>query len=107
MKKPLAKELAKLRLGEEMTIYTAAQLKDDLLGAFNQSQGLELDLEQVREMDSSGVQLLMMLKRESKDKDKPLHLINHSQAVIEVFELLDLSAHFGDPLVIPAEWQKT
>ncbi|MEO5341919.1 MAG: STAS domain-containing protein [Gammaproteobacteria bacterium SHHR-1] len=106
MKRPASKELTRLSLGEEMTIYTAAQIKEDLLGNFNQSQGLELDLAQVQELDSSGVQLLMMLKRESKEKGKPLHLVNHSQAVIEVFELLDLSAHFGDPLVIPAEWQK-
>jgi anti-sigma B factor antagonist len=102
-----APELTSVNLGEELTIYTAAQLKEDLLGNFNQGKGLELDLSQVQEMDSSGVQLLMMLKRESQEKGKPLHLHNHSQAVIEIFELLDLSAHFGDPLVIPAEWQTT
>jgi anti-sigma B factor antagonist len=99
-------DLAFVSAGEEMTIYTAAQLKEDLLGKFNQSQGLEIDLSQVQEMDSSGVQILMMLKREAEEKGKPLHLVNHSQPVVEIFELLDLATHFGDPLVIPAEWQK-
>ncbi|MBF0256058.1 MAG: STAS domain-containing protein [Gammaproteobacteria bacterium] len=106
-KAPSSVELTSMSLGEEVTIYHIAQLKEDLLGKFNQSQGLELDLSGVQEMDSAGVQLLMLLKRESEEKAKPLHLINHSQPVVAIFELLDLSSHFGDPLVIPAEWQKS
>jgi hypothetical protein len=33
---------------------------------------------------------------------KELHLVAHSQAVLEAFELLDLAAYFGDPLVMPS-----
>jgi anti-sigma B factor antagonist len=99
-------ETAFVSAGDELTIYTAAQQKEDLLAKFSQSEGMEIDLSQVQEMDSAGVQVLMLLKREAEDKGKPLHLVNHSQAVVEIFELLDLSSFFGDPLVIPAEWQK-
>ena len=101
-----ATDIAYVSAGEELTIYTAAQLKEDLLSQLAQSQGLEIDLSQVEEMDSAGVQILMMLKQEAGAKNKHLHLVNHSQPVVDIFELLDLSSHFGDPLVIPAEWQK-
>jgi len=32
---------------------------------------------------------------------RKLHLVAHSPAVLEVLEMLNLAAHFGDPLVIP------
>ena len=99
-------EIAYLSAGEELTIYTAAQQKEDLLSQLQAGQGLEIDLSQVQEIDSSGIQVLMLLKREADEKHKALHLANHSQSVVEAFELLDLAGFFGDPVVIPAEWQK-
>lgn len=99
--------LSRVTLAEDFSIYTAAQNKDNLLGQLALSQGLELDLSGVEEMDSAGLQVLMLLKREADARGKPLQLINHSQAVVEIFELLDLAGYFGDPLVIPAEWQKS
>lgn len=98
--------MSRVALAEDFTIYSAAQNKENLLGQLDSSQGLELDLSGVEEMDSAGLQVLMLLKREADNRGKPLHLINHSQAVVEVFELLDLAGYFGDPLVIPAEWHK-
>jgi anti-anti-sigma regulatory factor len=61
----------------------------------------------VQELDSAGVQLLMLLKKEAESHGKALHLVNHSPAVIEVFQLLDLAGHFGDPMVITAERKKS
>lgn len=99
-------DIAYVSAGEELTIYSAAQLKEDFINQLAQSQGLEIDLSQVQEMDSAGVQILLMLKKEAGARHKHLHLVNHSKPVVEIFELLDLTAHFADPLVIPAEWRK-
>jgi anti-sigma B factor antagonist len=99
-------DIAYVSAGEELTIYCAAQLKEDLLNQLALSQGLEIDLSQVQEMDSAGVQVLLMLKQEADARHKQLHLVNHSKPVVEIFELLDLPTHFADPLVIPAEWRK-
>jgi len=49
------------------------------------------------------VQLLMAAKKAASGSGRELHLTGHSPAVLEVFETLDLAAHFGDPLVIPAQ----
>lgn len=86
----------------EMTIYHAADLKPALLDALMQSDEIELDLSSVSELDTSGVQLLMLMKREAVGAGKALKLSGHSPAVLEVFELLGLGGWFGDPQVLPA-----
>ena len=88
----------------EMTIYTAAENKADLFDQLDDCEELELDLSAVNEMDSAGLQILLVLKREAAVKGKQLHLVNHSHAVFEVLELLRMQSHFGDPVVIPADW---
>lgn len=86
----------------EMNIYRAAELKNSLLAALTPNQPLELDLAGVTELDTSGVQLLMLAKRSAQTMQCELRLVSHSPAVLEVFELLDLAAWFGDPLLIAA-----
>ncbi|NMG04379.1 STAS domain-containing protein [Azoarcus taiwanensis] len=87
----------------ELTIYSAAECKDALLAALEESDGLEIDLGSVTEIDTAGVQLLILLKSEAKRAGKTLTLSRHSAAVIDLTELFNLAGWFGDPLVIPAE----
>lgn len=85
----------------ELTIYRAAELKEFLLQALDQSSGLlDIDLSGVTEMDVAGLQVLMMAKQAAMARQRDLHLVNHSPAVVEVFEILNVAAFFGDPLVI-------
>ncbi len=90
-----------LRIEGELTIYRAAELKHALLEPLA-AGSVELDLSAVTEIDSAGVQLLMLAKREASLHDCEFRLANHSAAVLEVFELLDLAGYFGDPIVMPA-----
>ena len=94
-------EKAALRIDGEMTIYRATELKQDLLVALDKTKELEIDLAAVTELDTAGVQILMLLKRQAMATECKLHLVAHSPPVLEVFELLNLAAYFGDPLVIP------
>jgi len=91
----------------EMTIYDAAELKPALLHALGQSDEIEIDLADISEIDTSGVQLLMLMKREATDAGKALTLVGHSPAVLEVFELLGLGNWFGDPQLLPADASET
>ena len=92
-----------LRIDGEMTIYSAAEQLAELREHMGNCEDLELDLAGVGEMDSAGVQLLLLLKNEVERAGRRLRLSNHSQAVFEVLELLKLQAHFGDPVVITAD----
>ena len=92
----------RLSLEGELTIYTAADLKGRLLEALAVASPLEIDLSQVREIDSAGLQLLMLAKREAAASGTPLSLSGHSHAVLECLDLCNLTAVFGDQVVIPA-----
>jgi len=94
-----------LALDGELTIYRAAELRDLLIGALaglGEGAALELNLAEVSELDSAGVQLLMAARKTALASQRELRLVGHSPAVLEVFETLDLAAHFGDPLLMPA-----
>lgn len=86
----------------DLTIYTAAAMKQQLCTAIAESEVLELDLSRVGEIDSAGLQLLAMAKREAQRLDRRLAIVAHSPAVSEVIEFYNLAAFFGDPVVIPA-----
>ena len=81
----------------EMTIYTAAELYAQLAPFLTLGSPLAIDLSQVTEIDSAGLQLLMLAKRETLRAGVALNLNGHSPAVLEVFELCDLAGTLGHP----------
>lgn len=89
-----------LMIEGELSIYTAAELKPQLYNILQQHTALELDLSGVSEIDSAGLQLLIAAKREASDTGTILRLSHHSPAVLEVFDLCNMAAFFGDPLII-------
>ena len=92
-----------LRIEGEFTVFRAAELKPVLLGT---PPPHEIDLSGVTEIDTAGVQMLMLAKRSALAQDRELRLVGHSPAVIEVFELLNVAAYFGDPLLMDSSEKK-
>lgn len=92
----------RMALDHDMTIYNAIELRQKLLDGLLQADVLEIDLSRVREIDTAGIQLLMMIKRASQSRDKTLTIVAHSPAVREAVDFYNLAAFFGDPLLIPA-----
>jgi anti-anti-sigma factor len=84
----------------EMTIYNAAALKQSLDGALNDARELEINLSKVNEIDSAGIQLLMLAKKERAQHDRETTLTAHSNAVVDALEILGLAPYFGDPVVM-------
>ena len=93
----------RLSISESFNIYQALPLKEKLLAALAETGDLELDLTAVSEIDTSGLQLLILAKREASRLGKSLRIVAHSEAVREVIEFTHLAAYFGDPLVIKAQ----
>ena len=92
-----------LCLAKDLTIYHALEQKQELLDALNSADDLELDLSQVGEIDTAGLQLLILLKKEAQRAGKSVRIVGHSQAVSSVIDFCNLAAEFGDPLIIPAQ----
>jgi anti-sigma B factor antagonist len=95
---------AVLRIEGELTIFRATEMKELLLAS---PLPTEIDLSGVTEFDSAGLQLLMLAKKAAQAQARELHLVGHSDAVTEVFELLNVAAFFGDPLVVAASQAST
>lgn len=92
-----------LEINGEMTIYTASEQKQQLLAFIQTDKALEINLSQVSEIDTAGTQLLILAKQEASRQHKQLRYAMHSNAVLNVLELTDLTAFFGDPVFISGE----
>lgn len=82
---------AALAIGGDMSIYRAAELKQQLLGEIEARDVVQLDLSGVTEFDTAGLQLLVLAARTAQDAGKALHLAATSAAVDDVFDLLGLA----------------
>lgn len=98
MKEPNTESV--LSLAGELTIYTAAGHKEPLLALVQAAPRATLDLSGVTEVDSAGLQLLIMSKLEAERIDHKIEFVNHSDAVIETIELCNLSSLFDDPVIL-------
>jgi len=88
----------RLCIDGEMTLPRAAALRDLLLEALEKSSSqLDIDLSGVRELDTAGVQVLLLAKRTALGWGKELRLAGQNDLVLEVLELLNLDSYFGEP----------
>ncbi|MCQ8103972.1 STAS domain-containing protein [Methylomonas sp. SURF-2] len=90
-----------LVLEDELTIFSASEQKNRLLAFLESDHELEINLSKVDEIDTAGLQLLILIKREAALHGKALRFILHSKAVLEILELANLTTAFGDQVILP------
>ncbi|UWE17214.1 STAS domain-containing protein [Herbaspirillum huttiense] len=79
-----------------LTIFQAAERKPELLHALTLSQTqVVLDLSGVDELDTAGVQLLLLLRRELAAGGRQLEIGVYSPAVLATLDLLQLHERFS------------
>lgn len=101
-----------LGLTGELTIHTAVERKAVLLEALEAAQttgasALELDLSGVAELDTAGLQLLLMVQREAAAVGCRLRLAAMSQAVTDVLAIAHLNADLDERLARTADHRTT
>ena len=89
-----------LSVENELTIYTAEQQRKRFVEFLASGDELEMSLAKVDEIDTAGLQLLILLKHEAAQANKSLQFVMHSSAVLDVLELINLTSVFGDPLLL-------
>lgn len=87
-----------LTLSGPLTIYEVADVRAVLKTLPPAPQQLSINLADVDEIDTAGLQLLLVL---NKWLGEHLHLTHHSEAVIEQLDLFQLAPLFGDEIVLP------
>ena len=92
--------VCRTRLSGEVTIYQAAELRHGLGALVDSHAELEVDLSGVTELDTAGVQLLLFVKRAAAATGRCCRYVQHSEAVIEVLDALNIGRLLGDPIVL-------
>lgn len=93
-------QMSTLRLEGDLTIYTVAEQRASLFTAISANRDLEINLEAVGEVDTAGLQLLLAAKRQAARDGRALRLTMHSPAVLDVLEIANMTAWFGDPVLL-------
>lgn len=86
-----------VRLEGDLTIYTAAQLKEQVLAELTTRERLTLDLSAVSEIDTAGLQVLLLAGREALAAGKNFSIAQASGCVTEALQLanapISISTH--------------
>jgi len=80
----------------EITIYTVAQLKNELFAELDSfPEKITLDLQAVTEIDTAGVQLLLFAQKIFTGATRQVFISKSNELVDAVFARLDVSSHFA------------
>ena len=85
---------------ENMSIYEAMEIQSLFLKTLADHEQIEVDLSDVVEIDSAGLQLMVALKNDALKQNKSMVFTNHSREVIELLDLFNMMQFFGDPVVL-------
>jgi anti-anti-sigma factor len=77
-------DLRRVPIEGELTIQTAPEHKQRLLAVLQDGSGLRVDLSGVSELDTAGLQVLLLAQREGNRRDLAVELSDPSPSVAEV-----------------------
>ncbi len=86
--------LCRLAIQGDMSIYQAAELMQMLAVYLNEYKDFELDLSAVSEMDTSGIQCLLVIYRRARQSGNTLRLIAMSSIVEHVLSIYRITDKF-------------
>lgn len=90
-----SKGLCKWVINEDLTIYSIDELKEGLSKELDSYKDFKLNLGDVEEIDSSGIQLLLALKAELLKQEKTLTLTAVSDSVSNLMGVYGLGESFS------------
>ena len=94
------KEDYTLEIQGDMTIYEALEVQEMFSNSLSEHDAINVNLSNVSEIDSSGLQLMVALRKDAIKENKIVSYQSHSQAVIDFLDLFDMTSYFGDPIVM-------
>ena len=83
-----------IAFGDDLSIYNAANIHQELAGWLPDFETFDIDLSAVEAVDCSGVQILLALKLSLEKESKKMNLTSPSAAVSEIIELLNVRDKF-------------
>jgi len=89
------KGTCRLVINEDMTIYVINSLKEDIAKEIDVNDRFELNLADVEEIDSAGIQLLLALRNELMKKKKEFKITAMSSSVTKLVESYGINDCFN------------
>jgi anti-sigma B factor antagonist len=87
-----------MRIEGDMTVYTAAAVTEQVLASLTRRAATEvLDLSKVSELDTAGLQILLVARRHVAALGRELRIVSPSPTVRGVMELLQLTTLIDAP----------
>lgn len=84
--------MGELRMDGEMTIYRATEVAQTLFASLRAQAGdVNLDLSDVTEFDTAGLQLVLMARRMVEASGHRLDVVQPSECVLDVLELCNVA----------------
>ena len=80
----------KVAIDDELTIVTAASHRETLLAALRDASGVRVELSGISDLDTAGLQVLLLLRDEGARLHVPVEFGEPSAAVAEVLALTRL-----------------
>lgn len=84
----------------ELTIFSVQDVHSRLLEILRTTEELSIDLSKVTEIDTAGLQLLLLVKRKP---ERQVRFCKHSDEVLRLVDLANIGQTLGDPLIIKAQ----
>ena len=84
-----------LYIDGELTIYTAQEYRQSIIAGFDTNKNLEVDLTEVEEIDTSGLQILSAMSKELAENGNEMKIIaasNVANDAIQASHLMTASA---------------
>jgi anti-sigma B factor antagonist len=91
-----ARSARPIAISGELNIYTAGELRDRLINESGGIDDIELDLAEVSEIDSAGLQLLIALSRQLSGEGRQFRIGQCHPAVREAIAFSRQTALFGE-----------
>lgn len=86
-----------------LSINTVKGAWKDLSPLLDDHEVVVLDLRQIDEVDTAGLQLLTVLKKKAHLTGIKIKFINHSNPVLRLIELFGTTGLFRDKIILPKE----
>ncbi len=93
----------KISLIGKCTIYNVGKLKKSFIATIEENENILIDLSQVSDFDTAGLQLFVAAKNTIKNKNKKIKFVNHPVCVLAIFDLYGLISFFGDKIIVKPE----
>jgi anti-sigma B factor antagonist len=92
-------DLVKAKLQDALDISTVSEARDNILQLLNSGSSIRFDLSSMTEIDTSGVQLILAVRKEAQVQGKECRFVHPSPPVEEVFRALGRGGIFDESVL--------